>query len=60
MTRNNKSSKAETLIVLILFLVGAFGAFYLFSGSDQPASGPEYAIEAPSEIAQVSNQEVYR
>ncbi len=60
MSRNNKSSKAEGIIVLIIFLVGAFGAFYLFSGQDNSSSDPGHSLETPAEMAQLSQQDVYQ
>ncbi|MCB9348991.1 MAG: hypothetical protein H6573_16010 [Lewinellaceae bacterium] len=60
MSRNHKSSKAEGIIVLIIFLVGAFGAFYLFSGQGHTASDPSHSLETPGEMAQLSQQGVYQ
>ena len=60
MARTNKSSKAETIIVLIIFLVGAFGAFHLYSGQSHQAADPSQSLEAPAEMAQLSPQEIYR
>ncbi|MCO6475416.1 MAG: hypothetical protein J5I94_02285 [Phaeodactylibacter sp.] len=54
MARSKKSSKAESIIVLIIFLVGAFGAFHLFSGRGDSAPDPSHSIEAPIEMAQLS------
>lgn len=60
MARNKKSSKAEGLITWIIFLVGALGAFYLFSGKGSTVANPGQSIEAPAEVAQLSQQEVYQ
>lgn len=60
MTRNHQSSKAESIIVLIIFLVGALGALYLFAGQSRAASDPSHSIEAPAEMAQLSQEEVYQ
>ena len=60
MARNNKTSnKAEGIIVLIIFLAGAFGAFYLFSGQEKNSSAPGQSLEAPAEMAQLETQDVY-
>ncbi|MCB0584486.1 MAG: hypothetical protein KDD06_04055 [Phaeodactylibacter sp.] len=60
MSRNKKSSKAETVIILIIFLVGAFGAFHLFAGGSSQSNDPSHSLETPSEMAQLSTQDVYR
>lgn len=61
MARNQKKSgKSESFIILIIFLVGALGAFSLLSGQDRADSDPSNALVEPAEMAQASSQGVYQ
>jgi len=60
MARNNKTSnKAEGIIVLIIFLAGAFGAFHLFSGQEKSSPAPSQSLETAAEMAQLESRDLY-